>query len=337
MRIAIIGGSGFVGTRLIDLLKENPDQTLVNIDKHPSDKHKEITRIANVLDKQAISSQLKGVDVVVLLAAEHADNVTPVSLYYDVNVGGMKNTLDAMAKNGVKRLVFTSSVAVYGLDKENPDENTPVDPFNHYGKSKWQAEEVLQSWYREHPGWNINILRPTVIFGENNRGNVYNLLRQIASGKFMMIGKGNNRKSMAYVGNVAAFIAFLIAHGKTEGYEVYNYVDKPDFTTNDLVCLTGKVLQMKIPTIPIPYWLGLFGGYCFDLLAKILGRKLPISSVRVKKFCAVTQFDSGKAMSSGFAPPYTIEEGLKRTLEHEFGKQDMVNQHKKLKTRTINL
>lgn len=240
MKIAIIGGSGFVGTRLIDLLKANPDLSLVNIDKNPGEKHQEITFVADVLERERLESLLKGVDTVVLLAAEHADNVTPVSLYYDVNVGGMKNTLDAMAKNGIKRLVFTSSVAVYGLDKENPDERTPVDPFNHYGKSKWQAEEVLQSWYREHPDRNISILRPTVIFGENNRGNVYNLLRQIASGKFMMIGKGNNRKSMAYVGNVAAFIAFLIAGGKTAGYEVYNYVDKPDFTTNDLVCLTGK-------------------------------------------------------------------------------------------------
>ena len=54
----------------------------------------------------------------------------------------------------------------------------------------------------------MTIIRPTVIFGEKNRGNVYNLLKQIASGKFLMIGKGQNRKSMAYVGNVVAFIKY---------------------------------------------------------------------------------------------------------------------------------
>ena len=56
----------------------------------------------------------------------------------------------------------------------------------------------------------INILRPTVIFGERNRGNVYNLLRQISSGKFLMVGKGENKKSMAYVGNIVAFIKCAI-------------------------------------------------------------------------------------------------------------------------------
>jgi hypothetical protein len=100
---------------------------------------------------------------------------------------------------------------------------------------------------------------------------------------------------------------------------VYNYVDKPDFTTNDLVYHTGKVLHKKIPTIHIPYVLGMLGGYGFDVLAFLMRKKLNISSVRVKKFCAVTQYDSSKAMQSGFVPPYRIEEGLRRMLKEEFG------------------
>ncbi|MBP8893622.1 MAG: NAD-dependent epimerase/dehydratase family protein [Saprospiraceae bacterium] len=317
MKITIIGGSGFVGSRLLSLLKESSAE-LLNIDKQNSELHPEITQIANVLDKEALRKLLVGTDVVVLLAAEHRDDVSPTSLYYDVNVQGMRNTLEAMESNNVKRLVFTSSVAVYGLNKVNPNEQTPVDPFNHYGISKWQAEEVLQEWHKTHSDWNINILRPTVIFGEKNRGNVYNLLHQIASGKFMMIGKGENRKSMSYVGNIVAFIQFLIEQ-KTTGYEAYNYVDKPDFTTNDLVYHTGDVLGKHIPTTHIPYWLGMLGGYGFDALAFVTRKKLTISSVRVKKFCAVTQFDSTKAMTSGFVPPYSIEEGLRRTLKSEFG------------------
>jgi nucleoside-diphosphate-sugar epimerase len=236
-----------------------------------------------------------------------------------VNVQGMRNTLEAMEVNGVSRLVFTSSVAVYGLDKDNPDESFPADAFNHYGKSKWEAEQVLQEWNKTHSDWNINIIRPTVIFGEGNRGNVFNLLNQIASGKFMMIGDGKNQKSMSYIGNVVAFIEFLIQH-KREGYNVYNYVDKPDFTTNDLVYHTGEILGKKIPTTHIPYWLGMLGGYGFDVLALISRKKLTISSVRVKKFCAVTKYDSTKAMSSGFVPPYSMEEGLRRMLTAEFGK-----------------
>ena len=240
-----------------------------------------------------------------------------MSLYYDVNVGGMKNVLEAMLATGVRRLVFTSSVAVYGLNKENPDETHPADPFNHYGKSKWQAEEVLQQWHAEHPDFNIGILRPTVIFGERNRGNVFNLLRQISSGRFLMIGGGRNRKSMAYVGNIVSFIRFLIDE-KTEGYNVYNYVDKPDFTMNELVFHVSEVLGKHIPTTHVPYWLGMLGGKCFDLLAAITRKKLTISSVRVKKFCATTQFDARKAHASGFSAPYTLGQGLERTLRFEF-------------------
>lgn len=318
MNITLIGGSGFVGTRLLGLLGEQPEKyTLRNIDKQQSHFFPHVTQLADVRDAEVLREKIAGSDVVVLLAAEHRDDVSPVSLYYDVNVGGMKNVLEAMLATGVRRLVFTSSVAVYGLNKENPDETHPADPFNHYGKSKWQAEEVLQQWHAEHPDFNIGILRPTVIFGERNRGNVFNLLRQISSGRFLMIGGGRNRKSMAYIGNIVSFIRFLIDE-KTEGYNVYNYVDKPDFTMNELVFHVSEVLGKHIPTTHVPYWLGMLGGKCFDLLAAITRKKLTISSVRVKKFCATTQFDARKAHASGFSAPYTLGQGLERTLRFEF-------------------
>lgn len=331
MRVTIVGGSGFIGTRLIDLLRQEgvalvPPTTngsaeeefeIRNVDLRPSRFFNDITTIGDARRQDDMDRAMKGTDIAVLLASVHHDNVRPVELYYETNVGGMETTLRAMERNGVKRLVFFSSVAVYGLNKKNPTEEHPADPFNHYGRSKWQAEEVLQRWHATHPDWNVNIVRPTVIFGERNRGNVYNLLYQIASGKFLMVGKGDNRKSMAYVGNIVAFVKFLIGN-RTEGYNVYNYVDKPDFTMNDLVEHVEKVLGKHIPSTHFPYWLGMAGGRCFDLLAWLTRRKFTISSVRVKKFCATTEFDSSKMLSSGFVPPYTLAEGLARTLEFEF-------------------
>ena len=159
----------------------------LNIDKQQSSFFNDITHIADVRDVEAMKRELTGFDLVVLLAAEHRDDVTPVSLYYDVNVDGMKNVLAAMDYNGIKRIVFTSSVAIYGLNKNNPNEEHPADPFNHYGKTKWEAEKLLQAWAKKNPDVNVNILRPTVIFGERNRGNVYNLLKQISSGRFLMV------------------------------------------------------------------------------------------------------------------------------------------------------
>jgi hypothetical protein len=77
-------------------------------------------------------------------------------------------------------------------------------------------------------------------------------------------------------------------------------------------------MNKKIPSIRIPVWLGYLGGYGFDILAFVSRKKLTISSVRVKKFIATTQFDSSKVHSSGFKAPFTLEEGLDRTLNYEF-------------------
>ena len=251
------------------------------------------------------------------MAAEHRDDVSPTSLYYDVNVQGTKNVLQAMDKAGVKNIIFTSSVAIYGLNKTNPNENHSEDPFNHYGKSKWEAEQVIKDWFHNDPvGKSITIIRPTVIFGERNRGNVYNLLKQISSGKFMMIGKGQNKKSMAYVGNIVAFIKNRLENIEA-GFHIFNYADKPDFSMVELTQKIEEKMKTKLPSIKIPFLLGIMGGYCFDLISVLSGKKFSISSVRVQKFCATTQFDASK-VHSVFNSPYTLEDGLNKTLEHEF-------------------
>ncbi|WP_395490616.1 NAD-dependent epimerase/dehydratase family protein [Cedecea davisae] len=315
-KVLLIGASGFVGTRLLETTLS--DFAIHNLDKQQSHFYPEITTLGDVRDQETLDKALSGYDTVVLLAAEHRDDVSPTSLYYDVNVQGTRNVLAAMEKNCVKNIIFTSSVAVYGLNKTNPDETHPHDPFNHYGKSKWQAEEVLREWHQNSPGdRSLTIIRPTVIFGERNRGNVYNLLKQIASGKFAMVGAGNNYKSMAYVGNIVEFIKYKLANVQV-GYEVYNYVDKPDLNMNQLVSEVEKSLNKKIPSVHLPYSLGMLGGFCFDMLSKVTGKKYPISAVRVKKFCATTQFDASKVHSCGFVAPYSLSQGLDRTLQYEF-------------------
>jgi nucleoside-diphosphate-sugar epimerase len=306
--IVIIGGAGFVGSRL----QKGLDPFFV-LDIASQGNH-----YCDIGRPETLYGKISKGDCIILLAAEHKDNVSAASKYYDTNVTGTQNVLLEMDRVGCKHLVFTSSVAVYGLNKVNPDENHPVDPFNHYGKSKWEAEKVIKAWYDKDPeGKSVTIVRPTVIFGEKNRGNVYNLLRQIVSGKFLMIGKGKNRKSMAYVGNVAEFIKYRLELAE-EGYNVFNYIDKPDLTMTSLLGVIEKSLNKKIPSVRIPIWLGYLGGFGFDVLAFVTRKKLTISSVRVKKFVATTQFDATKVHSSGFKAPYTLEEGLEETLNYEF-------------------
>jgi len=312
-KFLVIGGSGFVGSFLI---KELNNYDVKNLDKNPSPFFQNITTKADIRNLNEIKIP-KDTKTICLLAAEHRDDVYPTSLYYDVNVHGTKNVLQAMDDAGVKNIIFTSSVAIYGLNKTNPNENHPEDPFNDYGKSKWKAELAIKDWYNANPEEkSVTIIRPTVIFGERNRGNVFNLLKQIISGNFMMIGKGKNKKSMAYVGNVVAFIVDRIEK-KEEGYNIFNYADKPDYSMNELVSLIEAKMKLNISKIKIPYWLGMLGGFCFDFLSKVTGKRFEVSSVRVKKFCAITQFDATKVHEC-FDSPYTLKAGLDKTLQHEF-------------------
>jgi len=317
MNICTIGGSGFVGTRLITSLQGTHE--VLNLDKAPSDAHAPLTELADVRDPESYAAKLSGQDAVVLLAAEHRDDVSPISLYYDVNVQGMRNVLGAMDAAGVKQIVFTSSVAIYGMNQPEPPKETSKEaPFNHYGQSKWDAEKVLQEWIAKGEGRSALMIRPTVIFGETNRGNVYNLLKQIYTGKFLMIGNGRNRKSMAYVGNIVAFIKHKLEVGFS-GVEIYNYVDTPDFDMNTLVSEIYRHKGRSAPKFRIPYPIGIVGGYCFDLLAKLAGKKLPISSIRVRKFCSSTEINSEKLDQSNFVRPFDFKESLQRTLTSEFG------------------
>ncbi|HIJ80592.1 MAG TPA: NAD-dependent epimerase/dehydratase family protein [Desulfuromonadales bacterium] len=323
-RLLLIGGSGFVGTRLLERVRQSHHCML--FDKQVNDAFAAITIQGDVRDLQALKGAMRHADTVVLLAAEHRDDVQPVSLYYDVNVEGARNVLAAMDECGVTRIIFTSSVAVYALGTSGAlSEEHPTAPWNHYGKSKLAAEDLLREWCESGAGRSLVIVRPSVIFGEGNRGNVYNLLRQIASGRFMMIGSGQNRKSMAYVGNVSAFIEFLIEN-MGAGQQLFNYVDMPDLSMSSLVSLVGESLGRSASRLRLPYSLGMLGGYGCDLIARISGRKLPVSAVRVKKFCAATRFDATRAHSCGFVPPCTLEEGLRITLKSEFDGEIRIGQ-----------
>jgi len=314
MKVTIVGGSGFIGGYLLnDLLRQGFD--VKNVDKYQSKQHDNITSVADIRAPELLSQVIVSSDWLILLAAEHADNVTPTSLYYDVNVNGARNVIDVAEQKGIKKILFTSTVAVYGLNKANPTEHSPKDPFNHYGKSKHQAEEILINWYNEKPNErSLVIIRPTVIFGPGNIGNVYNLLHQISINKFIMIGNGDNKKSMSYVENVSAFICYCIKKD-LKGYNLFNYADKPDLTTKELVAQAEIALGKKTIPLKIPYALGIMGGYFFDMLSKLTGKKYPISAVRIQKFCATTQFSSVHVEQTGFKPKFTLNEGLEITMK----------------------
>ena len=308
--INIIGGAGFVGTRLAKVLSEQGTAFRI------FDKSLDGDSYCDVTDPNFLPS-MPPADAIINLAAEHRDDVTPRTLYDEVNVEGARHVCNYCRLSDIKKIIFTSSVAVYGFAPEGTDESGEFNPFNDYGRTKLEAEAVYRQWLTEDPdNRSLIIVRPTVIFGEQNRGNVYNLLRQIATRRFVMFGPGTNRKSMAYVQNIAEFLAFCLRLGP--GEHLYNYVDKPDLDMNTLIAHCRSVLFAKKDVgIRMPAWLGMLAGYCFDVLSMATKTKFPVSSIRVKKFMGTTSFNASFGRT-GFEPSCNLEEGLERTLRHEF-------------------
>jgi len=313
--IAIIGGAGFLGSHVNKLTSLNKIKTFQSYDIDAIDGDNTHTYL-DVEDVKTLDV-LEGSETIINLAAVHRDDIEPKSRYYDVNVNGAKNICVAARKYKTKQIIFTSSVAIYGFARPDTDESGKPNYFNEYGRSKYLAEEIYKEWYAEDPdNRSLVIIRPTVIFGEGNRGNVYNLLKQIASGRFVMFGNGENIKSMAYVENVAAFLEYSMSFNP--GLHIYNYIDKPDFDMNTLVTVSRKTLFGKNNVgLRLPAFLGMAIGYFADVTSKLISKSLPVSSIRVKKFMGTTQFASSIA-ETGFIPSVSLEEGLTRTLRYEF-------------------
>lgn len=317
MLIDLIGGSGFIGTRFVKRLKSSTNFCVKIIDKVPSKFYPDLTSIADIRSIEQLRQCISQNSIIVHLAAEHRDDISELNLYEEVNVNGAKNICKVASEKGVNTIIFTSSVAIYGFAPIGTDESGEVKPFNAYGQTKYKAELVFKTWQAEYPSQRaLIIIRPTVVFGERNRGNVFNLLKQIASGRFLMIGDGLNRKSMAYVENVAAFLEHSLAF--KPGVHIYNYIDKPDFTMNKLVAHVNKLLGRSSEIkIRLPYWLGLAMGKVFDVIAFLTRKKFAISSIRVKKFCADSVYESA-LHKTGFTPPVSLMEALEKTIRYEF-------------------
>ncbi len=317
MSIAITGGAGFIGTELArDLSVQNRNFRL--LDLYPSEEfpdHFEKCDVTYIADLEKSLDKAQGI---IHLAAEHRDDVFPRQKYYDVNVGGAENLVKICEQKDIKTIIFTSTVAVYGLNSGISNENSETRPFNDYGQSKLDAENVLRQWADKNPDRTLGIVRLVATFGPGNRGNIHTLMNQVYKNRFVMVGRGQNRKSIAYVRNVSGFLLHLYENLKP-GVSIHNYADKPDLTTETLVKTIRGAFGKAGTGLHIPYFAGIAGGLFFDGLAKVTGKTFPISVVRVRKFCADTIVSAEKVKETGFKPAYNLEDGIRDMIRSDFG------------------
>ncbi|HGM5489850.1 TPA: NAD-dependent epimerase/dehydratase family protein [Serratia fonticola] len=312
--IAIIGGSGFIGSRLVKRLSRRSDLAPRIIDVKPSQCFPQWYHYADVTQPESLRQALAGCDAVINLAATRQDNRRSRSLDYQVDVEGASNLCTVAVELAIKQIVFTSSVAVYGAVAQETCEEGPIAPVDRFGKSKRLAESVYQAWHHADVGNKLTIVRPTTVFGEGDRGYFYHLCRRIASGRYVMIGDGKNRQSMAYVENIAAHLEYLL--DRQADYQISNYVDKPDLTMNQLIAGVASALGREATFIHIPYWPGMCGVALLDFASKVSRHKFAISRAKVQRFCATAQFTSNEP--SHFVAPVDLNLAIEQTVRHEF-------------------
>jgi nucleoside-diphosphate-sugar epimerase len=315
MKILVIGNSGFIGTylskKLIDVGFE-----VVGMDIKPPAANESVSSfvLGDVLNTEDIMKAAKGTEVIINLAAKHHDFGVSYEEFFNVNVQGTKNILDCAAQLGIKKFIFYSTVAVYGNVETHSVENTSPNPISDYGASKLAAEKVIYDWASQDLSRQTIIVRPTVVFGPGNYANVYNLIDKIYKRRFILVGKGDNIKSVAYVENLVDATVFLLKSLKP-GIEIYNYSDYPQLTSEQIVKTIVPYVRCNVPKFKLPLKPVLMAANVFDILGKITGYNFPITASRIKKFNAVTHHKSDKIREFGFQAKVSISEGLKRMVE----------------------
>lgn len=224
-KILITGGAGFVGTHLVDELLRSGKNKIVVFDKlveYPDKKNAgKIEYVkGNIINKSELEELFKNYgnfSTIYHLAAEMPNKLADERLMFATNVDGTTNLIENAVKNKVKNFIFTSSNVTYGIPKKLPvDESTPLNPIEHYGKSKARAEEVLAKFKNKI---NIQIFRCPVITGTGRLGLQAVLYGFISENKRVyVLGNGNN--IYQFIDVVDAVLAF-IKSSKVSGFDIY--------------------------------------------------------------------------------------------------------------------
>jgi nucleoside-diphosphate-sugar epimerase len=291
MNILLTGASGFLGKSIIkELFSEN---SLFSLSRNSGDYQfsleNEIPNFNEFFD-------------LVIHAAGKAHFVPKTEdekkQFYDVNVIGTLNLLKGLEESVVpKQFVFISSVSVYGQEVGlNIAEHSPLSAIDAYGLSKIEAELLVMGWCRKNHVI-CTILRLPLLVGENPPGNLGAMINAIDKGYYFNIGGGKARKSMVLAEDVAAFIPKVALVGG-----VYNLTDgyHPDF--QELSSAISKQQYKRTP-FNLPMSIAKLIGYAGDLL----GNKIPINSLKLKKITSDLTFDDTKARKIGWKSHEVLE------------------------------
>jgi len=322
MRFAITGGSGCLGRPLVEkLVAGGACPKLLTFPNEPytiflDNQVKTIT--GDLSSSEALGTLCMDCDVVFHLAGMvHSVPGTneEEQEFFRVNVEGTRNLLEAARKNKVKRIVFYSSVGVYGKDADfHGDELSPCKPGSVYAESKYLAEHLVLNSSNDGGPEGV-VLRFPVVYGPLDRGNVAKLIKAIQSRLFFYFGDGNCLRSMISSKN-ASEAAVRAAFEPQAASEVFCVTDGRDYTMNELVDSICHALGTSWRPYHVPVLLADLAGKLGDILRKWVHVPFPIDSDRVRKLSRPLTFSCEKAKRGlGYEPVETLGDGIKKEVE----------------------
>ena len=311
----VTGANGILGRLLVDRLASdgNRVRAFVRSSSPELGNHPRIDLIhGDIRDAGDVRRATEGVDVVFHLAAlVHAGsrNVRPFSDYSEVNVGGTTNIVTAV-EGRAARVVFFSTINVYGPGHGNlVDETAECRPDGAYAVTKRNAELVVQRL-----GDRAIILRLAAVFGRSMKGNYPRLVRSIRRGRFVRIGSGSNRKTVANDNDVVQ-AAILAAFAPAAGGHVYNVTDGATHTIDEIIDAIAAACDVAPPRLRIPAALARLGARGLDAFTRAMAR--PAGALgAVEKYLEDVAVSGGKIQQHlGFQPAVDLWTGWRMALQ----------------------
>ena len=349
MNYIITGGTGFIGTHLTNLiLAEHPDAKVWNLDivkpgtPNPVVKnYKPAVKDGETLGSTFVECDVRKPigelpfmptpeDIIFNFAAVHRTPGHEDKEYFETNIRGAENVCAFAEKYGIKKMVFTSSIAPYGASEELKSEDTLPTPNTAYGISKLVAEKIHLAWQKgghtditentdKKSDRQLLIVRPGVVFGKGENGNFSRLYWGIRKHTFCFPGRKDTIKACVYVKELVRFILWNVEKDHTDksgltenaeiaerGVDLYNCTFEPAYTIEQIVTTMKKVtgLTQFVPYIPNAIIMPA------ATFAQLLGSPMGICPARVKKLQISTNICGKKMASCGYKFKYTFEEAL---------------------------
>ena len=319
MKILVTGGTGFTGSHLVRRLLEKGHEVLV-LDNQRGLFYDDLEKlgarltVGSVTDEALLKSLIPGCEVIYHLAAAFRKVNLPKSVYWDVNVDGMRTLLRIAQAEKVGKVVYCSTQGVHGnVDHPPGDETTPIEPEDYYQYTKYEGEKVAQKFIRD--GMDITILRPTAIYGPGDPGRFLMLYKRVQKGSFPFFGSGQALYHPLYIDNFVDAFELCLTSPDCKG-QTYLIADAHYATIKDIVIEIAKIMGVDLKVRHYPFWPLYAVATVVELIYKPLPADPPIFRRRADWFRQNRAFKIDKARRElGYDPAVDLREGLSRTYQ----------------------